>query len=160
MSRGFEKVVDIFLAFFYLQPFCLAVVPERTIGMGCDLAHIFPLTLILYHNFLFLSSTFSKIIKKFFIGLCEIFNNLRPGRFSPPGPTRAPSESGRKKRDIIYPSTLASSQATVFELVARNLIFFSCFPLSTPSRPNSLTKASNSFLFIWYSVTTSSIFTI
>lgn len=106
------------------------------------------LTLLLYHNLTILSSTFSKIIKKFFIGLCEIFNNLRPGRFSPPGPARAPSKSGRKKRDILYPSTLASSQAIVFELVARNLIFFSCLPLSTPSRPNILTKASNSFLFI------------
>lgn len=149
-----------------VRTYCLIVSDALGILRILDLLLI-PLTPILYHNFLFLSSTFSKIIKKFFIGLCEIFNNLRPGRlgpgmarFSPPGPTRAPSESGRKKRDIFYPSTLASSQAIVFELVARNLIFFSCLPLSIPSRPNSLTKASNSFLFIWYSVTTSSIFTI
>ena len=143
---------------------CLVVAPTQKVAFCVPPIYIkgfvLLLTLLLYHNFLFLSSTFSKIIKKFFIVLCEIFNNLRPGRFSPPGTARAPSKSGRKKRDIIYPSTLASSQAIVFELVARNLIFFSCLPLSTPSRPNILTKASNSFLFIWYSVTTSSIFTI
>lgn len=128
LSRGFQKFVQ---KFFYKVLWGLGLLLFRILFLWLHpskkVASCVPpiyikgfvplLTLLLYHNFLFLSSTFSKIIKKIFIGLCEIFNNLRPGRLSPPGPARAQVSPEGKRGIFSIPLLLLQAKQLFLNLL-------------------------------------------